>query len=239
MKKQFFRKDLNLENRWWHRLLSIVFISLFLIFIAYNVAIFSTADIFRGGQIQQWNKNGALSERIVSEVKPISAFVEDGEKIGENEGTFTLNDRQGEYYNGILNDVYCSTELSNNLEHIKSERKVKNLFIRNLFGTNDVPLETFTNYIKQNNIRCIIVDAYTTYDSSGQIDGKLSFLEPTKEYQDNWSFYEKSPVNTAIYFLEMILTVIAISVVIFAIIILIYYKIVLYIIFGNDSNNSR
>ena len=138
-----------------------------------------------------WKKVGTLSERITSEINPIGAFIRVGEKIGENDRTYILNDQPDAYYKGVLNDVYCSTELLNNIGRIKSDRKVENLFIRNLYGTNNVSLETFTNYIKQNNIHCLIIDAYTTYDPNGQASGKLTFLEPDKSYQDNWSFFEK------------------------------------------------
>ena len=231
MKSNFFRKDLNLKNRWWHRLLSIVFIFSLFMFVICGIS-----DIFRDRQVQQWKKAETLSERITSEINPVSSFIKVGEKIGKDDRTYVLNNQPDAYYKSTLNNVYCSTELSNNIEKIKSERQIKSLFIRDLYGTNNVPLETFTNYIKQNNIHCLIVDAYTTYDSDGQAIGKLSFLEPKKTYQDDWSFYEKSSDKTITHILEMLVTVFAISFAIFIGIIVIYYKIFLYIIFGCKKN---
>ena len=58
------REDLNLKNRWWHRLLSIVFIFSFVIFVAYNLITYSVSDIFRGDVgIQKWRKVEAMSEK--------------------------------------------------------------------------------------------------------------------------------------------------------------------------------
>ncbi len=232
------REDLNLKNRWWHRLLSIAFIFSFLVLIAYNIILYSASDMFRGGDVQQWKKVGTLSERITSEIKPISAFIKIGEKIGENDRTYVLNDQPDPYYKGVINDVYCSTELSSNYEKIKNARNVDELYVGGSFNRNKVSPEIFTNYIKQNDIRCLTVDAYTTYDTSGQVSGKLSFLEPNKSYQENWSFFEKSTFKTIIYFIEMLPIVLAFSFVVFAGIIVIYYKIFLYIIFGSKKDTE-
>jgi hypothetical protein len=107
----FFRKDLNLKDKWWHRLLSIVFIFSFVISVAYNLITYSVSDMFRGDVgIQKWRNVESLSARITSEIKPISALVKTGEKIGENDRTYVLNDQPDAYYKGVLNDVYCSTD---------------------------------------------------------------------------------------------------------------------------------
>ncbi|MDD5179285.1 MAG: hypothetical protein PHY86_03395 [Candidatus Gracilibacteria bacterium] len=227
----FFRKDLNLKNRWWHRLLFVVFITTFT-----SLVIVNAYDILGDGKFQQWKKVDALKERITSEIKPISALIKVGEKIGEDNADYALNYGSDEYYNGILNDVYCSTELSNNYEKIKNDRNINSLYIRNLYDRNNVSPDIFSNYIKQNDIRCLTVDAYTTYDTSGQVSEKLTFLEPDKSYQDNWSFYEKSPIKTIMYIVEMLAIILSISFLVFAGIIVIYYKVFIYIIFGSKKN---
>jgi len=229
--QKFFRKDLNLKSKWWHRLLSIVFIFSFIILVAYNIMLYSVSDIFRGDiGVQQWQKVATLSERITFEIKPISAFVKVGEKIGENDRTYVLNDQPDEYYNGILNDVYCSNELSSNYEKIRSNRNINELYIRSLYGRNKVPAEVFSNYIKQNEIKCLIADAYSYGDTA-----RVTFLEPDKSYQENWSFFERSTFKTVLYFLEMISLVLAFSFLLFVGCLVIYYKIFLYIVFGKKE----
>ncbi|MFH1858970.1 MAG: hypothetical protein ABIJ80_01760 [Patescibacteria group bacterium] len=228
----FFRKDLNLKGRWWHRFLSIAFIFSFILLVGYNIIDFSVHDMFRGGQVQQWNKVGTLSERITSEIKPISSFLKVGEKIGENDRTYVLNDQPDEYYKGVLSDVYCSTELSSNYEKVKISRNIDELYIRSLYGRNKVSVEAFSNYIKQNGIKCLIADAYTYSDNT-----RITFLEPNKSYQDNWSFFEKSTAKTVLYFFEMIPIILGISFIVFAVVLAVYYKIILYIIFGSRNKN--
>lgn len=230
-----YKQGLNLKDRWWHRLLSIIYIFSFIVFVVYNILYYGSHDMFEGGQTQQWEKAGSLSERITSEIKPINALIKSGEKIGENDRTYVLNDQPDEYYKGTLNDVYCSTELSSNYEKVKISRNIDVLFIRDLYDKNEVPPDLFSKYIKQNNIQCLIIDAYTIYTPNGQANGKLTFLEPDKTYQENWSFYEKSSAKTNLYFLEMILSVLAISFIIFGVIAVFYYKIIIYIIFGSKK----
>ena len=148
----------------------------FVIFVAYSLITYSVTDIFGGSiGIQKWSKVEALSERINSEIKPISAFIKTGEKIGENDRTYVLNNQPDEYYKSILNDVYCSTELSKKFEEIKNTRNIDNLYIRNNNKREDVSPEIFSNFIRQNDIQCLIVDAY-----SGIKTGKVNFLEPDK-----------------------------------------------------------
>lgn len=229
----FFRKDLNLKSRWWHRLLSVVFIFSFLGLVAYSIILYSAFDMFRGGYVQQWSKVAPLHTRITAEIKPISSFLKVGEKIGENDRTYVLNYQPDEYYKIILNDVYCSTELSNNYEKVKNIKNVNELYIGGSSNRNKVSSETFTDYIKQNGIKCLIVDYYTAPD-----DSKVAFLKSDKSYQDNWSFFEKSTAKTALYFFEMIPIILGISFIVFVVILAIYYKIVLYIIFGNKKNTE-
>ncbi|HBV58235.1 MAG TPA: hypothetical protein DEB73_03185 [Candidatus Magasanikbacteria bacterium] len=230
----FFRKDLNLKDKWWHRFLSIIFIFFFIIFTGYNLIAYSVSDIFRGDVgIQKWRNVELLSARINSEIKSIGALVKTGEKIGENDRTYVLNDQPDAYYNGVLNDVYCSNELSEKFLVIKNTRSIDSLYIRNLYKRENVSPEVFSNFIKQNGVKCLIVDAYS--DTNG---GRVTFLEPDKSYQDNWSFFEKSSIKTILYFIEMIPLVLIFSVLVFAGILVIYYKIFLYIVFGTKKENN-
>ncbi len=216
----FSREDLNLKSKWWHRLLSIIFIVSFIYFVGYNIVDFSTHDMFRGGHAQQWNKVATLSERITPEIKPISEPIKAGEKIGEDNRTYVLGDQIDRYYKMILNDVYCSTELSEDYEEVKSARNIDELYIGGSFGRNKVSSDEFSKHIKQSAIKCLIVDGYLSSDNKN-----VAILNPDKSYQDSWSFYEKAPLKTAIYFVEMITAVLVGSIVIFALIAMVYYRV--------------
>lgn len=93
-------------------------------------------------------------------------------------------------------------------------------------------MEAFANYVRDNNIKCLIPDAYTNADNT-----KLRFLEPLTPnsiYGKDLVFYEKSNFLTAFYVLKMFLLVIAI----FVGIAVAYYKIFLYVIFGKRKPDT-
>ncbi len=230
----FFRKDLNLKSYWWHRLLSVVFIFSFLVFVAYNLITYSVSDIFSGDVgIQKWSRVATLSERIDSDIKPVKALIKVGEKVGENDRTYVLNDKLDAHYKYVLDNVYCSTELSEKFWTIKNTRNIDSLYIRNLYKRENINPEIFSNFISQNDIKCLIVDAYLDIDG-----GRETFLEPDKSYQDNWSFFEKSSIKTILYFVEMIPLVLIFSVLVFVGILIIYYKIFLYVVFGTKKEDK-
>jgi hypothetical protein len=224
-----FREDLALKNKWWHRLLYILFIFAFIVCVISNIAIYSTSDIFTGGKVQQWKQVATLSERINTDVRPIGAIVGANEKLGDNDRTYVLNNSLDDYDRTILEDVYCSSQIYNDIGKIKSLRKVDNLYIRSMYGRKDVPLDLFSSYIKENDIKCLMLDAYSSDGS------RATFLEPNKSFQDNWSFYKKSSFGTFLYFLEMILLVTFSSIAFFFIVAVLYYKVFIYIIYGSKK----
>lgn len=244
----FFRKDLNLENKWWHRLLSMLFFFLFIAAFAFSVISYSVDDIFRGGHVNSWKKVDGLPERITSEIRPIGSLVKPDEKIGEKNRTYTLNTEADDYYKLTLNNVYCSTELSSSYEKIAKDKNIGELYISSVNPFLDlIPVETdnpfvglperkkvsseiFSSYIKQNGIMCMVVDSYT-----GQDYLNISFLEPVKSYQEDWSFYKKSSIKTFVYFIEMVPVVLAFSLLFFTGILVFYYKIIIYVIFGKKK----
>jgi len=232
--ENFFRKDLNLKNKWWHRLISILFVFLFFISV-----ISAFVEYFDGNGFAQWRQTNTLKDRISSDVNTVGSLVKQGEKleeIGASDYTLNLNDLT---YNGyVASNAYCSTEIQNHIEDIKYERKIDHLFITNLYNTKDVSIEDFSKYINENAINCINVNAYTAYDNAGQETGKLTFLEPDKKFQNDWAFYEKSIPKTVLYLLGYALWIVVSFLLIFVVIAVIYYKILLYIIFGKTTNKA-
>ncbi|MFZ2975295.1 MAG: hypothetical protein WA055_01525 [Candidatus Moraniibacteriota bacterium] len=232
--ENFFRKDLNLKNKWLHRLISISFVLLFFVSV---ISVF--VDYFDGNGFTQWTQTNTLKERINSDMNATGNLVKQNEKleeIGAPAQTLNLNDLPyGDY---VLNNVYCSTEIQNHVGEIKNERKIDHLLVRDLYDKNDVSIEDFNKYIKENNIDCIAVDAYTTYGNNSQETGKFTFLEPNKKFQNGWAFYKKSIPKTVLYLLGYSLWTVTSLLLIFIVIAVIYYKILLYIIFGKATNEA-
>jgi len=223
----FLRKDLNLKNRWWHRLLSILFIISFLVFIFNQI----TSNYNEPLEVPQWKIVNTLSERITSTIKNIGDMVEIGEKIGEKNRTYVLNDVSDPYYEGILNDVYCSNELANDYEKVQKNRNAVDLYTGGSFSRNKVSAEEFSNYIKQYDVKCLVVDSFSSADFS-----KIVFLNTDKTYQDDWAFYEESISKSILFFIINFVAILIQSLLLFYIIAIIYYKIILYIIFGSKKN---
>jgi hypothetical protein len=219
----FFRKDLNLAGRWWHRLLLVVFFITFIwaLYVMYG-DLFSTNH----PHIPQWKVVGSVDERITTEVKQISDLKKTGERVEEKDRSYALNSSEDD---PLYEDFYCSTDLENKISEIQSKSGITNLYL----ARKDVSAETFANYIRTNNIKCLIPDAYTNSDGT-----KLRFLEPLGPnplYGEDLVFYEKSSLLTAWYLLQMFLLVIAV----FVGIAIIYYKVFLYVVFGKRREKAN
>ncbi|MFH1536677.1 MAG: hypothetical protein ABID45_01670 [Patescibacteria group bacterium] len=232
MKNNFFRKDLKLGSRWWHRLFLVIFFvsSVWALYATYD-NLFSTNHPY----IPQWKVVNSVEERITPAVKQIRELKTSNERVEELDRSYALNSQKDD---SLYDDIYCSSDLENRIVDVQNKSGISTLYIRDIYQGNNVPIETFANYIKENNINCLIPDAYTRYDSNGRENGKLRFLEPIAPdslFYKNLVFYEKSDFLTALYTLKMFLLVIAI----FTVIIVLYYKVFLYIIFGSKKIDNN
>ncbi|GEM_PF-1350843 len=230
MKHDFFRRDLKLGGRWWHRLFRVLFILAGILSLTVHIGMYSDSNMFDGSGVQQWRKVESLSERISPEIVSVGSYLRNDEKIGEDNRTYVLNDNPDDYYDLVTDDVYCSTELSERFLEVKSARGTESFFVSKSILREEVSESQFVNFIERNNINCLIVDAYTESDG-----GKLTFLEPQKSYQDDWSFFEKSASLTVLYYVKMVLSVLFINILIFSMILTAYYKVFLYVLFGNKK----
>lgn len=214
----FFRKDLNLGSRWWHRLFLVLF------FICFSSALYMmSSDLFSDNHpyVPQWRIVDSVEERLTPEVKQIRDLKKIGEQVEEKDRSYALNSGDDSLYD----DFYCSTNLENKISEIQSKSGITNLYL----NRKNVSIESFENYVRGNNIKCLIPDAYTSADNT-----KLRFLEPLAPnsiYGKDLVFYEKSNLLTAFYILKMLLLVIAV----FTGIAIAYYKVFLYIIFGKKK----
>lgn len=227
MKNNFFRKDLNLSSSWWHRLFFSIFFVLLIwvLYVTYN-------DLFSANHpyIPQWKIVNSVNERITAEVKQIRELKKSNERVEERDRSYAVNLQIDD---SLYDDIYCSNDFENRIDDVQNKSGISTLYIRDMYDRNNVPIETFTNYIKDNNIKCLIPDAYTYSDNM-----KVRFLEPigpNSFFYKDLVFYEKSDFFTVLYVLKMFLLVIAV----FAVIVVVYYKIILYIIFGSKKIDNN
>ncbi len=184
--------------------------------------------------VPQWGVSGTLDERITSEVKQIKQMVRTGERIGEGRDvSYNSQDLNLSKEASFYGEMYCSSNLVNKIEEVQSRSGINLLYIRGVYDRNNVPIETFLNYIEENNIKCLIPDAYTFSDGV-----RIRFLEPFGKDATLWVpegifFYEKSNLLTALYILKIFFQIIAI----FAGIAILYYKVLLFIVFGSKKVN--
>lgn len=232
---QLVNKNKVLSQYWFHRVFSILLIFTFIFIVGSSISTYSSSDLFRGGSSQQWEEVGTLNDRITSDIKSIGGLALRDEKVGDKNRTYVLNDEPDEYYKGIINDVYCSKDLANKFTEVQTARNVNELYVEISSKRVKVTPETFSQYITQNNIQCLGVDAFTTWNKEGEMTGSLKFLEPKKTYQDDWSYYKKSPTKTFIYYIEMLLVIIGFSFVFLFGLVSTYQKIAFYMLFGNEK----
>lgn len=216
-----FRKDLNLQKYWWHRLLVVIFF-ICLIYMIYAVS----RDLFVNNfsNVIQWKVIDSIENRLTPEVKQIRDLKKYGEQVEEKDRSYAINSGDESLYD----DFYCSTELENKIQDIQNKSGITNLYL----GRKNTSIENFTKYISDNNIVCLIPDAYTYSDNT-----KIRFLEPLGSnplYGKDLVFFKESVLLTGLYITKVFLYVIAV----FAIIALIYYKAFLFIIFGNKKKDN-
>src|SRR3989338_8413038 len=84
----FFRSDLGLKNRWWHRLFLVIFLVSFAwaLYAMYD-DLFSTNHPY----IPQWKVVGSVEERVTTEVKQIRDLKNIGERVEEKDRSYALN----------------------------------------------------------------------------------------------------------------------------------------------------
>ncbi|MBD3360570.1 hypothetical protein GF366_02085, partial [Candidatus Peregrinibacteria bacterium] len=78
MKTNFFRKDLNLKKRWWHRLFFVLFILIIIGSIGYEAV-----NFINYYKTLQWEKVDTLLNRIKAEANTIGRLLKPGEKVAE------------------------------------------------------------------------------------------------------------------------------------------------------------
>lgn len=214
----FFRNDLNLQNKWGHRLITIVF------FIGFIVVLFlQIKELYIDYDFGIGKKINSVEDRLTSDLVKIVDLVWPNERLNYSD---LVN--KSRYTNiQLYDDAYCSKDIYKYIEYIMNKEKIKLLYASEIDSAriNSIPLNIFSSYLKENSIYCLSVDSF---------GWQRNFLQPRPvfaEFED-YHFYKYSTWSTFIYFLPSLLLYIWFTLIISLILILIYYKIIIYIIYG-------
>ena len=232
MKNNFFRKDLNLKKRWWHRLFLVIFILSFISILGNEIISYKD-----GLGFQRWERTSTLNERIDTQLSSVEELLQKDEKISDSDSPYVLNIKDLPYDSFVLDNVYCSNRIDDQIEMLMMNKGIDQLLIREVYGRyENIPLDDFKRYLKNNKINCVTTDSYTSFDPSGSATRKLRFLEPDEKFQNEYAFYKPSTSQTILYLLGTSLLMLLAYGAIFGMIIVIYYKVLLYIVFGNQKS---
>lgn len=223
---KILRKDIDLKNKWWHRLLKVIFFIL-IAWLLYFI-------FFEGfGYKIRYEKIESLNERIPNNLITIAELKKPGEVLSSYEPS--PPNYNGDSFSSAIDpkEFYCSNNLADNIELLMNKTGIKTLFIRDIYGTNNVSLEVFSNYIKENNIKCLWTDSINVDYEKIYFLGPSTFFE-SDEY-DNYYFYKISTSKTVMTVVSNLLLSSLIVIVLSFLIILIYNKVFLYIIYGKEK----
>ncbi|HEV7702293.1 MAG TPA: hypothetical protein VGO63_02535 [Candidatus Paceibacterota bacterium] len=221
----FFRKDLNLKSRWWHRFLSVIFIVAFIAVVG-----FSISSMFGDYQLPKYTKVGMLSDRMNSEIRLIGSLVTPEEKIAmyehnlyESNNGSSLYDKNGGWL--LKQEYYCSKNVSTHIEEISAKTGV-NYYKGN---TGLVSLDDFKKYLIQNNAGCVEVLDLDSVVHFGNVKKALSWgLEA-----DDMAVWQESMAKSIFAVLQTVFF----EALGFLIILVLYYKVFLYIAFGSRKSS--
>jgi hypothetical protein len=209
--QNFFRKDLNLWNRWWHRLLTVFFIGSFVVCILHVVL---------DSPWQRYSKTGMLSGRMDNQVRLISTLIRPDEKVATNEGGLSAGnyDRNGGWI--LKQQYYCSKDVASKVDEIAETTNV-HIYKGNL---DLITLDSFKRYLAQNNAICVQVLDLNNQWKYGDEQKALAYGFEA----DIMAIWQPSFIKSVSAAFRAVIGV----TLGFLVLMVIYYKIFLYIIFG-------
>jgi len=238
----FLRKDLILNKKWGHRLLVVVFFWLFI----YCLFSLSKSFIFEWMIGPIYQIESSLEDRITSEVKSakelsnyweildwwsdwimfIFWWIWDNKYKKIDSYTTNLN----------LEEFFCSNQLYNQLNNVIKRSWISTFYIKEINNyLEPISMKTTIEYIKNNNVKCILIDGFW---------GENKFLNPwwaAQEYQKHY-FYKKSNISFFLNTLNILSWIIIITIglaIPFSLLMFIYYKVILYVIYGSSKNDKK
>jgi hypothetical protein len=126
---------------------------------------------------------------------------------------------------------FCSDKLDKQIKEIANKNDIK------LFSTTNPTLNTlsnnidaFTSYLYQNNIKCVMVDSYSVENDNGSTS-RYTFLRPIDTYKYIIYKYENNFIGFIFAIFISLIGLLAYTFVV----VFVYNKIILYIIYGNKK----
>ena len=145
-----------------------------------------------------------------------------------------------EIYNNqddTLNGLFCSNQLHNQINEVIKRTGISKFYIREINNyLEPISMKIATEYIKNKNVKCVLVDGFW---------GENKFLNlwwPAQDYQNHYYFYKKTGSANLLNILGIVTWIITVAVwlaIPFGLLMLIYYKIILYVIYGSSKNDKR
>lgn len=221
-----FRDNLELNKHWWHRLIKVVFISLFCLIVVsvYVIAVIDpNQDVLRPSNVIVKNNLYEFTANYNGEdnENTIPKFFEQGGDFG-----LLVDNKIAHLSSYSLGKSICTKTPEKYLEGIAEilyEDYKKDLTYEQLKGSS---LNDFTKTVKEmfeedTSRKCFFFDL-NTYDENLQKQKHLS--KNIINYKPSFTFY-----------LEITLKIALIALLAFIILVLIYYRAVLYVVYGNKK----
>ena len=211
--QNFFRKDLKLNSRWWHRLFLVIFAASFL------YALYSVWNT----PLPKYGVVESLQNRMTTEIKLLPELITSTEKIGQYE-----NNLHGDWYDKNEGwalrqpDIYCSRNIAQHIDEVSAKTGIS--LYKGNGATELLPLADFKNYLTSQRASCVYA---TSIDDDTKVIGYAWFIG------NDLQVWRESTFASAFYILKESLFIIPF----FLVVIVLYYKIFLYVIFGKKKEN--
>lgn len=215
----FFRKDLNLGKKWWHRFLVVIF---FLGLVISVIKVFTSTLIHPSYVIGK--QVATLNSRLTSDLVIASNLVKPWEIAG-NSSFIPTTYGEASFWDNWSSEIYCSKELNKYINNIQKITGVYTLY--NTDGIKVSSSKVFSDSLKESNSLCIVIDNFQNWNRG---------LRPRP--MDDYSFYRNSSLENIKYHFSIILSNLSVILVAFLILLIIYYKIILYIIYGRNKKKK-
>ena len=210
---KFFRKDLKLHERWWHRLAKVCFIIVVLVSLLY-------AFVYEFENIR-YKEVEPLVNRFDAGIVNLGKVIANNERIGRDLNSVTFYHPDNEKLVASPN-IYCSTNITDNVSDISETTG-----IFEYKGDKDlISYSEFKKYLETNSALCITI---------------VNFLGSTFEYYQvqsalGWEFQITSDLyiwrESIFYTAVAAFLNISILLLLYLVLLIFYYKVIIYIIFG-------
>jgi hypothetical protein len=157
--KNFFREDLKLNNKWWHRALKIIF---FMSLIITTVGLVKWSIEYNKGYKEIYK----LSQNIPDTPTKLKDIVNnlDKEKKFIVSTSKPYKDQNDSRFNVYKDITFCSLKIDEQFLDLLSENGgigKYELYSGPMFGRKLLNPTEFRSYLESNNINCLTLDSYT------------------------------------------------------------------------------